>query len=294
MGGFSYDEYTAQGITVSNAPTFAGSLVYDPINFGNSRPFFEIGGGVVPFEQVRYERTYPYGGLVAEGQGNAINRSLGLFARVGWVDRVTPIDEAAVYTDISRSWLTAGGYTEASAGNNPYPATVSTGLEALDVLRFGGQYTHLFGGQFEANVSAAVAYGFNSTQQRAMECRRLRPDRALPDRQFGLVRMGRPRRLSGQPAHGRRRLPARHARRPGRHDDPRRHRPALSLLSGRRRASISRRARSSAPSFPGSVSASSAAKRLTLVVVEPANLGRRERAPPPRRVARAAANLRAR
>ena len=29
-------------------------------------------------------------------------------------------------------------------------------------MRVGGQYTHLFGGQFEANVSAAVAYGFNS------------------------------------------------------------------------------------------------------------------------------------
>ena len=80
MGGFSYDEYSAQGITVTNAPTFAGSLVYDPINFGRSRPFFEIGGGFVPFEQVHYSRTYPYGDLVAKGQANAINRSLGLFA----------------------------------------------------------------------------------------------------------------------------------------------------------------------------------------------------------------------
>ncbi len=163
IGGFSYDEYTAPGITVTNAPTFAGALIYDPINFGRSRPFVEIGGGFVPFEQVRYSRTYPNGDLIAEGQGDAINRSLGLFGRVGWVDRLTPIDEAAIYTDISRSWLVAGGYTEASSGNNPYPATVSTGLEALDVARFGAQYTHLFGGRFEANVSGAVAYGFNST-----------------------------------------------------------------------------------------------------------------------------------
>ena len=163
IGGFSYDEFTAPGITVTNAPTFAGALIYDPINFGRSRPFVEIGGGFVPFEQVRYSRTYPNGDLIAEGQGDAINRSLGLFGRVGWVDRVTPIDEAAIYTDISRSWLVAGGYTEASSGNNPYPATVSTGLEALDVARLGAQYTHLFGGRFEANVSGAVAYGFNST-----------------------------------------------------------------------------------------------------------------------------------
>ena len=142
MGGFSYNEYNAQGITVTNAPTFAGSLVYDPINFGRSRPFFEVGGGVVPFEQVRTSRTYPDGALIAEGQGNGIDRSLGLFGRVGWVDRVTPVDEAAVYTDISRSWLVAGGYSEAAGGNNPFPATVSTGLEALDVLRLGAQYTH--------------------------------------------------------------------------------------------------------------------------------------------------------
>jgi hypothetical protein len=162
MGGFSYDEYNAQGIAVTNAPTFAGSLVYDPINIGRSRPFLEVGGGLVPFEQVRYSRTYPYGVAIAQAQANGVDRSLGLFGRVGWVDRVTPIDEAAVYTDISRSWLIAGGYTEAYAPNNPFPATVSTGLETLDVLRLGGQYTHLFGGRYEVNVSGAVAYGFNS------------------------------------------------------------------------------------------------------------------------------------
>ena len=64
MGGFSYDEYSAPGITVTNSPTFAGSLVYDPINFGKSRPFLEAGGGFVPFEQVRYTRTYFNGARV--------------------------------------------------------------------------------------------------------------------------------------------------------------------------------------------------------------------------------------
>ena len=59
MGGFSYDEYSAPGITVTNAPTFAGSLVYDPTNFGQSRPFVEVGGGVIPFEQVHYSQIYP-------------------------------------------------------------------------------------------------------------------------------------------------------------------------------------------------------------------------------------------
>ena len=162
MGGFSYDEYTASGITVTNAPTFTGSLVYDPVNFGRSRPFFEIGGGAAPYEQVHYNRFYPSGDTLSLGQGTGTDRSLGAFGRVGWVDRVTPIDEAAVYTDISRNWLIAGGYTEAANGNNPFPATVQTGLDTLNVWRVGGQYTHLFGGRFEVNASAAVAYGFGA------------------------------------------------------------------------------------------------------------------------------------
>jgi hypothetical protein len=167
MGGFAYNEYSAPGITVTNAPTFAASLVYDPTNFGQSRPFFEVGGGVIPFEQVHYTRIYPYAGEIALGYGNAIDRSLGLFARVGWVDRVTPNDEAAIYTDVSRSWLQSGGYTEATIGANPIPATVSTGLEALNVARVGAQWTHLFANQFEVNGGAALAYGFDAvnTQQ---------------------------------------------------------------------------------------------------------------------------------
>jgi hypothetical protein len=162
MGGFSYDEYTASGITVTNAPTFAGSLVYDPVNLGHSRPFVEIGGGVVPYEQVSYSRSYVNSLTPAVGQGTGVDRSLGLFGRVGWVDRLTPIDEAAVYTDISRSWLSAGGYTEAASSVNPFPATVQTGIDTLNVARLGGQYTHLFNGLFEVNVSAAVAYGFDA------------------------------------------------------------------------------------------------------------------------------------
>ena len=161
MGGFSYDEYSASGITVTNAPTFAGSLVYDMVNWGHSRPFFEVGGGATPFEQVRYSRTYLDGLTTGVGNGNALDRGLAVFGRAGWVARVTPIDEAAVYGDISRNWLLAGGYTEGAGPANPYPSTVQSGLEALNVARAGAQWTHLFNGKFEVNVSAAVAYGFD-------------------------------------------------------------------------------------------------------------------------------------
>jgi hypothetical protein len=162
IGGFSYGEYSADGVTVSNAPSIAGSLIYDFVNWGRSRPFVEVGGGATPFEDVKYSRSYANGATTGTGYGEAVNRNLGIFGRVGWVDRLTPIDEAAVYGDISRSWMIAGGYTEGAGPGNPYPATVQTGLDTLNVARVGGQYTHLFNGNIEVNVSAAVAYGFGA------------------------------------------------------------------------------------------------------------------------------------
>jgi hypothetical protein len=75
---------------------------------------------------------------------------------------VTPIDEAAVYGDLSRNWMQTGGYMEGAGPNNPYPMTVLSGLDVLNVARVGAQWTHLFATKFEVNVGAAVAYGFGA------------------------------------------------------------------------------------------------------------------------------------
>ena len=165
IGGFSYNQWNASGITVQNAPTIAGSLVYDLWKWGESRPFFGVGGALTPYEDVHYTRSYANGLTTAVGNASAIDRDLSLFARAGWIDRLTPTDEAAVYGDLSRSWMQTGGYTEMTSALNPFPATVSNGLDTLNVARIGGQITHLFNGNIEANVSAAVAYGFGARRR---------------------------------------------------------------------------------------------------------------------------------
>ena len=162
MGGFSYNQWNASGITVDNAPTVAGALVYDLWKWGESRPFFEAGGALTPYEDVHYSRYYANGYTTAVGNASATDRDLSLFARAGWIARLTPVDEAAVYGDLSRNWMQTGGYTEMTSALNPFPATVSNGLDTLNVGRLGAQYTHLFNGNIEANVSAAVAYGFGA------------------------------------------------------------------------------------------------------------------------------------
>lgn len=162
IGGFSYNQWNASGVTVENAPTVAGSLTYDFWKWGKSRPFLEAGAALTPYENVSYLRSYANGNTWAVGNGSAIDRDLSLFARAGWIDRLTPVDEAAVYGDLSRSWMQTGGYTEVTSGLNPFPATVPTGLDTLNVARVGGQITHLFNGNIETNLSGAVAYGFGA------------------------------------------------------------------------------------------------------------------------------------
>jgi hypothetical protein len=163
IGGVSYNQWSASGITVYNAPTAAGALVYDFVNWGSSRPFLEVGAALTPYEQVNTTRIYANGLTNGYGYSTATDRDVSLFGRAGWVDRLTPIDEAAAYVDLGRSWMATGGSSEATTAINPFPATVPPGLATLNVARLGAQYTHLFGGNIETNVSVAVAYGFGAS-----------------------------------------------------------------------------------------------------------------------------------
>jgi hypothetical protein len=143
-----------------DAPTIAGALLYDFDNWGSSRPFIEAGGWLTPYESVHGSRVYPNGLTTASGSWTSVDRDLSLFVRAGWLARLTPIDEAAVYADIGRNWLQTGGYTETTTAINAFPLSAAPELQALNIARLGAQYTHLFADHIEVNVSGAIAHGF--------------------------------------------------------------------------------------------------------------------------------------
>ncbi|MGA8585180.1 MAG: hypothetical protein WB715_15345, partial [Roseiarcus sp.] len=163
LAGASWDSFYQDGTNVSASPIVAASLRYDPANWGTSRPFLEFGAALSPYISASYTRYYNNGFLPAEGVGSAIDRGLAIFGRAGWVARLTPIDEGAVFVDLVRGWQEQGGYTEVSTSVNPFPATVSNGVSTEDVVRVGAQYTHLLFGNLEANVNGALAHGFDSS-----------------------------------------------------------------------------------------------------------------------------------
>ena len=162
LAGVSFDEFTSDGAHVTNAPIIAGSLRYDLADWGRSRPYFEAGATVAPYEVSNYTRKYAYGGGVGTGTGSTVSRGLSAFGRVGWVWRASPIDEIAAYGDLNRSWQQTNAYSEATGLLNPQPATFAGGVDAFNIARIGAQYTHLFGSNLEVNGNLAIARGFGA------------------------------------------------------------------------------------------------------------------------------------
>ncbi len=168
IGGFSYNQWNASGITVQNAPTIAGSLVYDFWKWGESRPFFEVGGALTPYEDVNYSRSYA-NGLTTGGRQRPGDRSRSFAVRASGLDRPPHPDRRGGGLRRSQPELDADGRLHGGDQRaQSVPGHGADGLDTLNVARIGGQITHLFNGNIEANVSAAVAYGFGAGAGAAM------------------------------------------------------------------------------------------------------------------------------
>jgi hypothetical protein len=162
LGGVSYNSYSDSGATVDNAPMAAASLHYDFADWGSSRPFVEFGGAVTPYEQVQYSRSYANGPTTSTGYASTIDRNATIFGRAGLAASLTSVDQAAVYGELDRDLMQTGGFAESENTNNPYPASVPSGLSTLNVAKVGGQYTRLFTDNISVSLSAALDYGFSA------------------------------------------------------------------------------------------------------------------------------------
>src|SRR5438105_10323967 len=58
LAGIAYTQFSEGGYSVTSAPIGAFALRYDFVDWGSSRPFFDVRAILTPFEKVRYSRTY--------------------------------------------------------------------------------------------------------------------------------------------------------------------------------------------------------------------------------------------
>ena len=157
IGGMSYGEYSEKGASVSSSFSMAAALRIDPAHMGSSRPFAEIGGTVAPNQRSDYARDYINGAGTATGRGSTRSTNYTVHATVGWVARVSKIDEIAGTLQATQLWQRVDGYAEASGAGNPFDASFAVGTDKLTVLSANAQYTHLFGRRVELNLNGGVS-----------------------------------------------------------------------------------------------------------------------------------------
>ena len=163
LAGIAYTQYSEGGYSVTSAPITAFALRYDFVDWGSSRPFFDIGTILTPYEKVRYTRSYStsLGAVSLDGQTTASNYAV--YGRAGWMSRLSPRDEVAASVEVWQLWQRVNGYTDPSgAPLNPFGATIDSGTDRTNLVKVGGQWTHLFGSSVEGNLNGGWVQSFGS------------------------------------------------------------------------------------------------------------------------------------
>jgi hypothetical protein len=160
LAGIAYTQYSEGGYNVTSAPIGAFALRYDFVDWGSSRPFFDIGALLSPFEKVSYSRSYvtSLGGVSLDSPTNSSD--YGVYGRAGWINRISPRDEIAGSVEIWQLWQRVNGYADPTVAFDPFGASIATGTDTTNLVKIGGQWTHLFGGSVEGNINGGFVQSF--------------------------------------------------------------------------------------------------------------------------------------
>lgn len=160
LAGIAYAQYSEGGYSVTSAPIGAFALRYDFTDWGSSRPFFDIGAILSPFQKVRYRRSYTtsLGAVSFDSETNSEN--YGVYGRAGWISRISPRDEVAASVEVWQLWQRVKGYTDPAVAFNPFDASIATGTDKTNLVKIGGQWTHLFGSSVEGNINGGFVQSF--------------------------------------------------------------------------------------------------------------------------------------
>jgi hypothetical protein len=160
LAGIAYTQYGENGYNVTSAPIGAFALRYDFTDWGSSRPFFDVGTILTPFEKVSYSRSYTtnLGSVALQSSTNASD--YGVYGRAGWITRLSPRDELAASVEIWQLWQTVNGYSDPNAAFNPFNANIAAGTDRTNLAKVGAQWTHLFGDNIETNLNGGFVQSF--------------------------------------------------------------------------------------------------------------------------------------
>jgi len=95
LAGIAYAQYNEGGYRVTSSPIGAFALRYDFVDWGSSRPFFDIGTILSPIQKVRYARSYTTSLGAVSLESSTTSENYAVYGRAGWMSRLSPRDEVA-------------------------------------------------------------------------------------------------------------------------------------------------------------------------------------------------------
>jgi hypothetical protein len=162
LAGIAYAQYNEGGYHVTSSPIGAFALRYDFVDWGSSRPFFDIGTILSPFQKVRYARSYTTSLGAVSLESSTSSENYAVYGRAGWMSRLSPRDEVAASVEVWQLWQRVKGYMDPTVAFNPFDASIATGTDRTTLVKVGGQWTHLFGSSVEANVNGGWVQSFGT------------------------------------------------------------------------------------------------------------------------------------
>ena len=162
LAGIAYAQYNEGGYRVTSSPIGAFALRYDFVDWGSSRPFFDIGTILSPFQKVRYSRSYTTSLGAVSLESSTTSENYAVYGRAGWMSRLSPRDEVAASIEVWQLWQRVKGYMDPTVAFNPFDASIATGTDRTNLVKVGGQWTHLFGSSVEANINGGWVQSFGS------------------------------------------------------------------------------------------------------------------------------------
>jgi len=162
LAGIAYTHYGENGYSVTAAPIGAVALRYDFTDWGKSRPFFDIGTILTPYEKVRYRRSYQTSLGAVTVDGNTTAENYAVYGRAGWISRLSPRDEVAASVEVWQLWQRVKGYTDQSIAFNPFDSTFNNGTDKTTLAKIGGQWTHMITNSVEGNINGGYVHAFNT------------------------------------------------------------------------------------------------------------------------------------
>jgi hypothetical protein len=160
LAGIAYTQYSEGGYSRTSAPIGAFALRYDFVDWGSSRPFFDIGTILSPFENVRYSRNYTTSLGPVSLTSSTNSSDYGVYGRGGWITRLSPRDEVAASIEIWQLWQRVGAYMDPAVAFNPFNASIASGTDRTNLVKIGGQWTHLLTPSIEGNINGRFVQSF--------------------------------------------------------------------------------------------------------------------------------------